>query len=57
MKRLAILDSGAAVAIVTKQVWESWGKLALRRSRMKLQLTDGFMESPIGLLEKVVVTS
>ena len=24
---------------------------------MKLQLVDGFMESPIGLLEKVVVTS
>ena len=36
VKSLAILDSGAGVAIATKQVWESWGKLALRKTRMKL---------------------
>ena len=46
VKSLAILDSGAGVAIATKQVWESWGKPALRKTRMKLQLADGFMESP-----------
>lgn len=57
VKSLAILDSGAGVAIATKGVWESWGKPALRKTRMKLQLADGFIESPIGLLEKVVVTS
>ena len=52
-----ILDSGAGGAIATKEVWESWGIPALRKTRMKLQLADGFIESPIGLLEKVVVTS
>ena len=57
VKSLVILDSGAGVAIATKQVWESWGKPALRKTRMKLQLADGFMESPIGLLEKIIVTS
>ena len=57
VKSLAILDSGVGVAIATKQVWESWGKLALRKTRMKLQLADGFMESPMGVLEKIIVTS
>ena len=57
VKSLAILDSGAGVAIATKGVWESWGKPALRKTRTKLQLADGFIESPINLLKKVVVTS
>ena len=51
VKSLTILDSGAGVAIATKQVWESWGEPALRKTRMKLQLAYGFMESPIGMLE------
>ena len=38
---LAILDSGAGVAIATKQIWDSWGQPALRKTRMKLQLADG----------------
>ena len=54
---LAILDSGARVAIATKRIWESWGKPAIRKTRMKLQLADGYIEKPIGLLEKVVVSS
>lgn len=54
---LAILDSGAGVAIATKRIWESWGGPAMRKTRMKLQLADGYIEKPIGLLEKVVVTS
>ena len=37
VKSLAILDSGAGVAI-TKQIWESWSKLDLRKTRMRLQL-------------------
>ena len=57
VKSLAILDSGAGVAIATKDVWESWGKPALRKTRMKLQLSDGFIKSPIKLLEKVIVIS
>ena len=54
---LAILDSGAGVAIATKRIWESRGKPAIRKTRMKLQLADGYIEKPIGLLEKVVVSS
>ena len=54
---IAILDSGAGVAIATKNMWEAWGKPALRKTRMKLQLADGYIERPLGLLEKVVVTS
>ena len=57
VQSLAILDSGAGVALITVQVWEAWGKPALRKTRMKLQLADGFMERLLGLLEKVVVTS
>ena len=56
-RTLAILDSGAGIAIATKKIWESWGKPAMRKTRMKLQLADGYIEKPIGLLEKVVVTS
>ena len=54
---IAILDSGAGVAIAMKNMWEAWGKPALRKTRMKLQLAYGYIERPLGLLEKVVVTS
>ena len=57
IKSMAILDSRARVVIATKSVWDAWGNAALRKTRMKLQLTDGYIESPIGLLEKVIVTS
>ena len=54
---IAILDNGAGIAIATKNMWESWGKSAMRKTRMKLQLADGYIERPLGLLKKVVVTS
>ena len=54
---LAILDGGAGVAIATKKVWENWGRLDLKQTCMKLQLVDGSIERPIGLLEKVIVTA
>ena len=57
VKSLAILDSVARVEIAIKDFWSAWGNLALRKARMKLQLADGYIESPIGLLEKVIVTS
>ena len=57
IKTFAILDSGARVAIAAKEIWEAWGRLALRKSIMKLQLADGHIERPIGLLEGVIVTS
>ena len=56
VQSLAILDSGARVALVTVRVWEAWGNLALRKMWMKLHLVDGFMEGLLSLLEKVVVT-
>ena len=36
VQSLAILDSGAGVAIATKELWDSWGNPALRKTRMKL---------------------
>ena len=54
---VAILDSGAGVGIATKSIWEPWGKPAIRRTRMNLQLADGSLERPIGLLENVAVKS
>ena len=54
---MAILDSGLGVAISTKDVWDAWGNPTLRKIRMKLQLANGYIESPICLLEKVIVTS
>lgn len=44
IKSLAILDSGVVVAIVTKKVWEAWGKPALKKTRMKLQLENGYIK-------------
>ena len=43
VKSVTILDSGANVATATKKVWEAWGKLTLRKTRLKLQLVDGFI--------------
>ena len=40
---ITILDSGAGVAIATKNMWESWGKPALRKTIRKLQLADGYI--------------
>ena len=47
----AILDTGAGVSIVTKETWIKWGKRALTSTRMGLQLADGEVKYPIGLLE------
>ena len=57
IRSLAIMDSKVGVTIATKDVWEAKGNLDLIKSGMKLQLIDGYLESPIGLLEKVILTS
>ena len=45
-KAIAILDTGAGVSIATKSIWEKWGKRALRKTRMQLQLADGKLARP-----------
>ena len=57
VKSIAILDSGAGVSIATRTIWEKWGKPAIRSTRMNLQLADGNLENPMGLLERVIVKS
>ena len=57
VKTLSILDSGANIAIATKSLWEAWGKPAIRRMQMKLQLIDGHLEVPLGLLEGIIIST
>ena len=54
---LAILDCGAGIAIAKKGVWERWGKPYLKQTNIKLQMADGNIKFPIGMLEKVLLTS
>ena len=56
-KAIAILDTGAAISIATKSIWQKWGKLALRRTRMQLELADGTLAKPLGMFERVTVTN
>lgn len=57
-KAIAILDMGAGVSIATKTMWEKWGILALRKTRMQLlQLADGAMSKPLGMLENITITT
>ena len=56
-KSLSIFNSGVGVAMDAKKFWDSRGKLALRKTSLKLQLVDGYIKSPIGLLEKIIVSS
>ena len=45
------------MGIATRKNWEAWGKPTLCRTRMNMQLADGSLESLVGLLEDVTVTS
>ena len=51
---MAILDTGMGIGIATRAMWEKWGP---RKTRMDLQLVDGNLDRPLGLLEKVVMKS
>ena len=55
IKSLAILDTGAGVSIITKETWEKWGKDPLQPTRMGLQLADGKIKYPLGLIENIQV--
>ena len=57
VKTLAILDTGAGISIITKALWIKWREQALRKTRLELQLADGNLERPIGLLEDILVES
>ena len=57
VKTLAILDTGAGVSIATKAMWIKWGQLSLQKTRIELQLADGNLEHPLGMLENVLVES
>ena len=54
---VAILDSRAGISIATKSIWEKWGKPTVRSTRMNLQLADGKLDNPIGILENVALTA
>ena len=54
---MAILDSGVGISIATKLVWEKWGKPTLHKTRMNLQLADGSLNNPIGIVEAITVES
>ena len=54
---LAILDGGAGMSIITKGVWELWGKPTMKQARTQLLLADGNIKEPIGLLKRVIATS
>lgn len=45
------------MSIATKSIWELWEKLAIKRKRINLQLENGSLENPIGLLESILVKS
>ena len=57
VKTFAVLDSGAGISIATKEIWQKWGALALKKTRMELQLADGNLEHPLGLLVDMPVES
>ena len=46
---MAILDGGAGMSIITKEVWELWGKPTMKQARTQLLLADGNIKEPIGL--------
>ena len=52
---MAILDTEAGIKIATKAMWVKWGKKALRKTRMDLQLADGNLERPLCLLEHIII--
>ena len=54
---MAILDSGARMSVVTKSIWEKWGKLTVRSTQMNLQLADGRLKNPIRIWENVALTT
>ena len=57
MKTLAIFKNGEGIAITTKNIWEAWGKPAIQKMRMKLQLADKHLEILLGPLEGVSITT
>ena len=57
IKTMKILNTGAGISIATKAIWDQWEKQALHKTHMALQLADGNLEHPLGLLEHIIVKS
>ena len=57
VESMVILDSGSGISIAPKWVWERWGKPALHKTQMNLQLADGSLNNPIGIVEDIIVES
>ena len=55
IKTMVILDTGAGIGIATKAMWEKWDRKALRKTCMELQLANGSLEQPLGLLEHTII--
>ena len=54
---MAILDSRAGMSVATKSIWEKWGKPTVWSTQMNLQLANGRLKNPIGILENVALTT
>ena len=57
IESMAMLDSGVGISIATKLVWIKWGKPTLYKVCMSLQLADGSLNTPLGLVEDITVES
>lgn len=49
----AILDTRAGISIITKETWETWDKRALRKTCLGLQLANGEIKYPMGLIDNM----
>lgn len=45
------------MSIATKAIWQLWWKPSIRHTRMNLQLANGCLKKPFGLLENFLVKS
>ena len=57
VKTFTVLDTGTRISIATKDIWLKWGAIPLKKTRMELQLADGNLEQPIGLLIDMPIES
>ena len=54
-RKVAILDGGARVSIMTKQCWEKWGSLHLEKTSLVVKLADGTTTRSVGTVKDLKV--